>query len=105
MIPITDEEAQNWPLEETGYQCSECERYTSTVCGFCGHQLCEELACIKTHAARGCYTNLRYAHRSQAPLNQHPAPDARPQHDPQDASSEPTLDGEVAEEPSIPERG
>lgn len=100
MIPITDEEAQNWPL--VFLSCSECGRETNTLCSYCQTSLCLEFSCIKAHASKGCYTNPRHADDSRPNVNQDPPPDARTQHDPSHAVSEPAVDAEAVEQPSFP---
>lgn len=102
MIPITDEEAQDWPLEVAGHGCWECSVWTNLRCGHCGLSLCERLDCIKAHASKGCYNRHRHADDSRPNVNQDPPPHAGPQHDPSHASAEPALDGQAVEEPSIP---
>lgn len=56
-LGLTDQEAQDWPLESI--RCTECGRETPTVCGFCADGLCEQIACIQAHAQK--YTCAKYA--------------------------------------------
>lgn len=92
---ISDEEAMDWPLTTTYHFCTECNTSTRSACDYCGYSLCEELDCIKSHAAKGCYNQHRHALQSQANGNQNPAPHAGSPDNSSSPSAEPAVDGQA----------
>lgn len=102
---ITDEEAMSWPIESQYFFCTECNRSTHDMCGYCGYSLCMELACIKAHASKGCYNNYRDADQSPTHVNPPQPPDARPSDYAACAVPESTVDAEAIEAEGLSERG